>query len=720
MEYLKKLTLCLPAAILLMLTGCMENDNKEMTHTYPAADLTYPETRKEAVTDDYFGTEVADPYRWLEADTATEVKAWVDEQNKVTFGYLESIPFRKQVRDRAEELFNYTKYSAPRQVGDYMVFYKNDGLQNQAVIYIMDKDDREENAEVLIDPNTWSSSGTTAVSLLQASGDQRYIAFLVQQAGSDWGEIRVMDLKSRKELPDVLKWVKFSGAAWAGDGFYYSRYPEPEKGTELTDANSYHSVYYHSLGEDQAEDALIYRDEDAPKMYHNVTTTEDDRYLIMEKASGTDGFETWFLPLDRKGADFQPLFTGFDHKNYVVDHRDGYFYVRTDIEAPNYRLVKIPTDRPEAENWEEVIPEKDFLLENVSAAGDLLFVRYLENATNQVYVYDFDGHEKTQIELPGTGSVSGFGGRKEAENVFYTYTSFIYPATIFKYNIKSGESTVFFSSDIDFDPEKYEEKQVWFESKDGTSVPMFVVHKKGLQLNGENPTLLYAYGGFNISMTPGFSSSRLLLLENGGVYAMPNLRGGGEFGEGWHKQGMFEKKQNVFDDFIAAAEFLIYEGYTSPGKLAISGGSNGGLLVGACMTQRPELYQVAFPAVGVMDMLRFHKFTVGWGWVPEYGSSEDPDQFRYLYAYSPYHNLEDGTAYPATMVTTADHDDRVVPAHSFKFAARLQEAHAGSAPALIRIDKDAGHGAGKPTSKVLDEQADFWSFFFYNTNSSYR
>ena len=488
---------------------------------------------------------------------------------------------------------------------------------------------------------------------------------------------------------------------------------------ELSDENSFHSVYYHQLGHEQNEDELIYRDEEAPKMYHNVSVTEDEEYLILYKASGTDGFETWYKPLHRTGRDFQPLFTGFTNKNSVVDHQDGYFYVHTDVDAPNYRLVEIPVDQPEIEAWVDVIPEKEFLLESVRSAGGKLFANYLENAIDQVYVFDYEGEEEGQVTLPGTGSVGGFGGDQDSEVLYYSFTSFTYPTTIFRYDLASQQSEVFFAPDLDFDPEDYVEKQIWYQSKDSTPVSMFIVHKKDIEMDGSNPTMLYGYGGFNISMGPAFSTSNLILLEKGGVYAMPNLRGGGEYGEEWHQQGMLEKKQNVFDDFIAAAEYLIAEGYTSSSKLAISGRSNGGLLVGACMTQRPDLFQVAFPGVGVMDMLRFHKFTIGWGWVPEYGSSDDAEQFEFLYAYSPYHNLKPGTAYPATLVTTADHDDRVVPAHSFKFAARLQEVQAGPAPVLIRIDKDAGHGAGKPTSKVIEEQADFWSFFFYNMNEGY-
>ncbi len=706
----------------LIITTCIvacSDSEKSSDRSYPPFDGSYPPTEKGGVVDDYFGTEVPDPYRWLEVDTAVRVEQWVDAQNEVTFGYLKDIPFRDDIMTRYEQLYNYTKYGIPRQVGNQLIYFKNDGLQNQPVIYIVEKGEDPAAADVLLDPNVWTESGTTAISLIGSSKDNRYMAFLVQEAGSDWGTIRVIDLDTRDILEDQLEWVKFSGAAWHGNGFFYSRYPEPAEGTELSDQNSFHSVYYHQLGHEQFEDELIYRDEEAPKMYHNVSVTEDDKYLILYKASGTDGFETWFKPLDPPGRDFQPLFTGFTNKNSVVDHRNGYFYVHTDVDAPNYRLVRMQVDKSEADTWTDVIPEKEFLLESVSKAGQKLFANYLENATNQVYIYDYEGQEEGQVSLPGTGSVGGFSGKQDSKEVYYSYTSFTYPTTIFRFDLASRQSEVFFASDLDFNPDDYVEKQVWYKSQDSTPVSMFIVHRKGLEMDGQNPTLLYAYGGFNISMTPSFSTSHLILLEKGGVYAMPNLRGGGEYGEEWHQQGMLEKKQNVFDDFIAAAEYLISEGYTSSEKLAISGRSNGGLLVGACMTQRPELYQVAFPGVGVMDMLRFHKFTIGWGWVPEYGSSDDPEQFKFLYEYSPYHNLTPGTAYPATMVTTADHDDRVVPAHSFKFAARLQEVQAGEAPVLIRIDKDAGHGAGKPTSKVIEEQADFWSFFFYNMNEGY-
>lgn len=711
-----------PLLSLIILVCCVASctdANHNTRGKYPTFDGKYPVTAKEDIVDTLHGTAVPDPYRWLEVDTAARVEAWVDEQNEETFSYLHAVPFRDKIMARYGELFNYAKYGIPWQVGKYLIYSKNDGLQNQPVIYITEQGKDLREADVLIDPNSWSESGTTAISLIGSSQDDRFMAFLIQEAGSDWGAIQVIDLSTKEILSDKLEWVKFSGAAWHKDGFFYSRYPEPQPGMELSDQNSFHSVYYHQLGQEQYEDELIYMDEDAPKMYHNVSVTEDGSYLVMYKASGTDGFETWFRSLKGSGRDFQPLFTGFTNKNSVIDHRGGYFYVHTDVEAPNYRLVRIPVDNVEQEHWENLIPGKEFLLESVSSVGDILFATYLENATHQVYAFNHEGEEQGKVELPGTGSVGGFRGDKNSKEVYYAFTSFTYPTTIFKYDLESRTSDVVFPPDLDFNPEDYIEKQVWYKSKDGTPVSMFIVHKKGLEMDGQNPTLLYGYGGFNISMGPSFSTSTLILLEKGGVYAMPNLRGGGEYGEDWHRQGMLENKQNVFDDFIAAAEYLIDEGYTSSEKLAISGRSNGGLLVGACMTQRPELFQVAFPGVGVLDMLRFHKFTIGWGWVPEYGSSEDPEQFKFLYAYSPYHNLRTGTHYPATLITTADHDDRVVPAHSFKFAARLQEVQSGSAPVLIRIDKEAGHGAGKPTSKVIEEQADFWSFFFYNMNEEY-
>ena len=703
----------IPVIVLLAFYTCSPSHEKEVK--YPPIKVQYPETKKVDVVDDYHGTKVPDPYRWLEYDTAQDVMAWVEAENKVTFGYLDQIPFRQAIKKRYTELFNYPKLSSPRKIGDYYLFYKNDGLQNQSVIYIQKGLDGT--PEVFIDPNKLSEDGTVSISLLGNSKDNIYIAISRSEAGSDWNQIYIMDVETRKELPDRIQWVKFSGASWYKDGFFYSRYPEPEPGAELTRQNLYHAVYYHKLGTDQSEDKLIYEDRQNPRMNHNSYVLEGEQYLVLIASPGTDGFATYIKNLETDG-DFKLISGGYKNKTGVFYHLgDGQFLARTDIDAPNYRVVKIDINKPGKENWVDVIPESKNLLRSANTGGGKLFVSYLQDATSRIYQYDYDGTNKKEIALPGTGSAGGLGGLKEDTVFFYTYTSFIYPPTIFTYNLNNGKSTIFYKTKLKFNPEDYIEKQVFYESKDGTKVPMFIVHKKGLKLTGSNPTELYGYGGFNISLTPSFSTSRIILLENGGVYAMANLRGGGEYGESWHQAGMLGKKQNVFDDFIAAAEYLIKEGYTSSEKLAISGRSNGGLLVGACMTQRPSLYKVAFPGVGVMDMLRFHLFTIGRAWVVEYGSSEDPEQFKWLYSYSPYHNIKDGVAYPATMVTTADHDDRVVPAHSFKFAARLQAAQAGDNPVLIRIEKRAGHGAGKPTSKIIEEEADKWSFFFYNTNT---
>ncbi|MDX1941791.1 MAG: prolyl oligopeptidase family serine peptidase, partial [Saprospiraceae bacterium] len=665
-------------------------------------------------SDDYHGTQIADPYRWLEIDTAADVEAWVQSQNSVTFDYLSKIPYRKDIADRYADLFNFAKYSAPFREGEYYFFYKNDGLQNQSVIYV--QKGLEGTPEVLIDPNQWSKDGTTAISLLGADKNAKYMAFTIQEAGSDWQQIRVMEIATKKELPDVLKWVKFSGASWYKDGFFYNRYPEPIKGAELSGNNQYHSIFYHKIGTDQSQDKLIYRDDANPNHYHFGNVTEDNKYFIMYKQPGTDGFATYYKDLE-KDTPFKILFDGYNNKSSVVHNIGIKFLVLTDIDAPNYRLIEVDINKPSKANWKEIIPEAENLLQNVTTGGGKMFANYLVNATDRYYQMNYEGSDKKEIQLPGLGSAGGFGAYEEDKVLFYTFTSFIYPNTIFKYDPATGKSEEFFKSELKFNPQDYVEKQVFYNSKDGTKVSMFIVHKKDINLDGNNPTYLYAYGGFNVSMTPFFSTTNLILLENGGVYALPNLRGGGEYGEEWHKAGMLEKKQNVFDDFIAAGEYLIKEKYTSKEKLAIAGGSNGGLLVGAAMTQRPDLFAVAFPAVGVMDMLRYHQFTVGKGWIPEYGSSEDPEQFKYLVKYSPLHNLKKGVKYPATMVTTADHDDRVVPAHSFKFAAKLQESHEGENPVLIRIETNAGHGAGKPTAKIIEEQADIWSFFFYNTNS---
>ncbi len=710
---MKRIIFTLPVALIFF--ACNEDDQTSKSRMT----LNYPESRLSEVVDTLWAQAVPDPYRWLEDDNDPEVVQWVKAQNKVTRSFLDDIPFRNQIRDRYEALYNYEKVGQPYKVGDRYFIYRNDGLQNQSVIYV--RNGRNGDDEVFIDPNQLSDDGTVTVSLMGASEDHKYIAITRNEAGSDWGQIRVINIETGDETGDVLKWVKFSGASWYKDGFFYSRYPEPKEGGELSAENTFHRVFYHKLGTPQEEDELIYSNDKAPNMYHWANTTEDKRYLILYASTGTDGYECMYLDLNDRMAGFTKLFSGFENKSSVIDHHKGRFLVTTDIDAPKYRLVSIDPKNPAKSAWKEIISEGEHLLEGVETAGGKLFASYLENACTKVYTMNYDGTDRRSIEFPdATGSASGFSGKKDYKTVFYTFTSFTYPTSIYEYDIASGESTLFYAPELDFDPEKFESKQVFYKSNDGTDVSMFIVHKKGLDPKGEAPTMLYGYGGFNVSLTPSFNVSNIVLLEQGGVYAMANLRGGGEYGEDWHEGGMLLKKQNVFDDFISAAEYLIKEGYTNSDRLAIAGGSNGGLLVGAAMTQRPELFKVAFPAVGVMDMLRYHRFTVGWGWIPEYGCADSSQvHFENLMAYSPLHNLKDGTSYPATMVTTADHDDRVVPAHSFKFAARLQAAHKGENPVVIRIDERAGHGAGKPTSKIIDEQADRWAFMFANMNFDY-
>jgi prolyl oligopeptidase len=674
--------------------------------------IQYPRTEKTDQTDSYFGTQVADPYRWLEYDTAADVTQWVEAQNQVTQNYLASIPFRGAVKKRLEELWNYPKYSAPFKKGDYYFFYKNDGLQNQSVLYY--QKNLDDQPEVFLDPNTLSKDGTVALSGITFSKDHKYAAYTISESGSDWQQIFVMEVATKKLLSDHIKWVKFSSASWQENGFYYSRYDEPVKGKEYSNQNQYQKVYYHTLGNSQAQDQLVFEDKEHPLRYFFAQVTEDERFAVIYASEGTQGTELYAKDLTTNQPGFQMLCKGFEYNYTVVDNVGNKLLVLTDNGAPNYRLVSIDPRQTQSSSWKTIIPEKKELLEGVSSAGGKLFASYLKDASSKVYQLSMDGKAEQEIKLPAIGSAGGFSGEKTDKELFYTFTSFTYPTTIYKYTIATGKTDLFRKSEVKFNTEDYITKQVFYTSKDGTRVPMFIVHKKGLKLNGNNPTYLYAYGGFNISLTPSFSTSRMVFLENGGIFAMPNLRGGGEYGENWHKGGMLEKKQNVFDDFIAAAEYLIKEKYTSSQKLAIAGGSNGGLLVGAAMTQRPELFKVALPAVGVMDMLRYHKFTIGWGWAVEYGSSEKEDQFNYLFKYSPLHNLKEGVHYPATLVTTADHDDRVVPAHSFKFAATLQEKHKGKNPVLIRIETKAGHGAGKPTSKQIEEAADIWSFVWYN------
>ncbi len=678
-----------------------------------AAKLAYPETKKVDQVDDYFGTKVADPYRWLEDDNAEDTKAWVEAQNKVTFGYLDQIPYRPAIKARLTEIFNYPRYSSPFRVGENYFFYKNDGLQNQSVCYV--QKGLAGAPEVFFDPNALSPDGTIRVGIIGPSNNDKLLAVSRGEAGSDWSEIRVMDIATKQELPDRVQWVKFSGAAWHGDGFYYSGYDKPAAGDELKAKNEFQKVFYHKLGDPQEKDVLVWEDKEHPLRYVGAGTTEGEEWLMLAISEGTSGSEVWVKDLAKKNAPFTMLFKGFEFDASPLEVVDGKFLVHTNADAPNFRVVAIDPANPAKENWQTVIPEKPEVLSGAGTAGGYLFTNYLKDANTKIYQHTLDGAPVREIELPALGSAGGFGGKRDEKVMFYTFTSFTYPPTIYKFDPAAGASEVFRKPEVKFDPSAYETKQVFYASKDGTKVPMFIVYKKGLKLNGKNPTYLTAYGGFNISLTPSFSPVFVPLLENGGVFAQPNLRGGGEYGETWHKAGMLDKKQNVFDDFIAAAEYLIKEKYTSTPRLAIEGGSNGGLLVGAVMAQRPELFGVALPAVGVMDMLRFHKFTVGWGWAVEYGSSDKEDQFAYLYKYSPLHNLKPGVCYPATMITTADHDDRVVPAHSFKFAATLQAAHACAKPVVIRIETRSGHGSSN-LSKAIEELSDQWSFMFYNMN----
>ena len=680
----------------------------------------YPETRRDTtVVDDYFGTKVADPYRWLEDDTSAETAAWVEAENKVTQDYLAQIPYRSAVRARLDQLFDYPKVGTPWRVGEYFFFYKNDGLQNQSVLYC--QKGLEGTPEVFLDPNTLSADGTVALGDVSFSLDDKYCAYATSQSGSDWVEINVMEVASKTKLPDVIKWVKFSGASWAKNGgFYYSRYDEP-KGSALSAKNEYQQVYFHKLGEAQSADKLVYEDKAHPLRYFAGFESEDGKWVFVSGSEGTSGTEILYKSSADKGA-FKTLFAGFKNDYAVVEVVDNKAFVLTNFEAENFRLVSVDLTNPAA-GIQNVVAESENLLQWATTAGGALFVGHLKDASTRVSQYTLEGAPVRTIDLPGIGTAGGFSGKKEDKFVFYGFSSFTVPPTSYKYTIADGKSELYRQTEVKFDVDQFTVEQVFYPSKDGTKVPMFLVYKKGLVRDGSAPTMLYAYGGFNISLTPGFSPSNILLLEQGGIYALANLRGGGEYGEKWHKGGMLENKQNVFDDFISAAEFLISEKYTSAGKLAISGGSNGGLLVGACLVQRPDLFAAAFPEVGVLDMLRYHKFTIGWGWAVEYGSSDVEAQFDYLIKYSPLHNIKVGVDYPATMVMTADHDDRVVPAHSFKFAAALQAAQTQTGctnPILIRIDSKAGHGAGKPIAKVLDAAADRWSFMLWNTESNYK
>ena len=672
--------------------------------------LNYPPSYPDpTVVDIYHGQPVPDPYRWLEDLDSEQTRAWIEAQNQLTFDYLRQIPARQRLLERLTQLWNYERYSQPFKEGNRYFYFKNDGLQNQSVLYTQESLEAE--ARVLLDPNTFSEDGTVALSGIAISRDGRYLAYGLSCSGSDWQEWKVRDIETGEDLPDHLRWVKFSGASWTldGQGFFYSRYDEPAPGSEYESANYFQKLYYHRLGTSQSEDVLVYHRPDQKEWGFAGGVTEDGNYLIISVWRGTDPKNLIFYKdLRDPQSPVVELIREFEAEYSFVGNDGSRFWLLTDCQAPRRRLVAIDLEQPD--RVQEVIPEAEETLQGVSLINNQFVAFYLKDAHTQIKTFALDGSYLGEIPLPGLGSASGFGGKRYDTETFYTFTSFTTPPTIYRYDFTSGTSTLFRQPQVDFDPQAYEVQQVFYTSKDGTRIPMFLVHRRGLARTGDHPTLLYGYGGFGISLTPSFSVGLVAWLEMGGVYAQPSLRGGGEYGEEWHQAGTKLNKQKVFDDFIAAAEWLIAHGYTNPAKLAISGGSNGGLLVGACLVQRPELFAAALPAVGVFDMLRFHKFTIGWAWISEYGSPENPEEFKALYAYSPLHNLKPGTAYPATLITTADHDDRVVPAHSFKFAAALQAAQGGSQPILIRIDTKAGHGAGKPTSKLIEEAADRWAF----------
>jgi prolyl oligopeptidase len=682
--------------------------------------LSYPTTRKADQTDDYHGVKVSDPYRWLEDPDSEETQAWVEAQNQVTFGYLSEIPAREKIKQRLTKLWDYEKYGIPFKEGDRYFYYKNNGLQNQSVLYTLTSLDGE--PKVLIDPNTFSEDGTIALGGIAITEDGKLIAYGLSTSGSDWQEWKVRNVETGEDLSDHLKWLKFSGASWThdGKGFFYSRYDEPNEKTKHEDLNYYQKLFYHKLGTPQSEDVLICDRPDEKEWGFSGGVTEDGKYLIVSVWLGTNPQNLIFYKdLTAPESSIVELINKFEAEYSFIDNEGSLFWFQTDLNAPLGRVIAIDTNNPPPSSlagddsqgqFTEIIPEAAETLGGIGILNNQFIASYLKDAYTQIKIFNLDGSFVRDIALPGIGSAGGFGGKRHDTESFYAYTSFTTPNTIYRYNMLTDESAIYRQPKVDFNPEDYETKQVFYPSKDGTQVPMFITHKKGLQLDGNNPTYLYGYGGFSVSLTPSFSLSRLVWLEMGGVYVTACLRGGGEYGESWHQAGTKLNKQNVFDDFISAAEWLIDNKYTKPAKLAIAGGSNGGLLVGACMTQRPELFGAALPAVGVLDMLRFHKFTIGHAWVPEYGSADNPAEFPTIHGYSPLHNLKAGTAYPATMITTADHDDRVVPAHSFKFASALQATHVGEKPVLIRIETKAGHGGGKPTAKVIEELADEWAF----------
>jgi len=688
-------------------------------HTSPNTNkMAYPKTNKIDIQDTYFGNTINDPYRWLEDDRSADTKAWVDAENKVTQNYLNRIPFRPAIKSRLETLWNYEKYTAPFKEGDYTYFYKNDGLQNQYVLY---RQRDKTKPEVFLDPNIFSKDATTSLAGIEFTKDGSMAAYQISEGGSDWRKVIILNTNDHTIIGDTLIDVKFSGLAWKGnEGFFYSSYDKPSEGSQLSGLTQFHKLYFHRIGSSQKEDRLVFGGEQSPRRYIGAGVTEDERFLVITAAESTTGNELYFQDLSKPGSPIVNVVNNFKGDHSIIDNQGSKLYIFTNLNAPNYKVVTVDASSPSPENWKDLIPETDNVL-SISTAGGKIFANYLKDATSLVMQYDMDGKLERTVTLPGVGSASGFYAKKTNKELYYTFTSYIYPPTIFKYIIANGQSIEYKKSGVKFDPSNFISKQVFYTSKDGTKIPMIITHKKGIELNGKNPTLLYGYGGFSVSLTPAFSTSNIILLEQGGIYAVPNLRGGGEYGDKLHIAGTKMNKQKVFDDFIAAAEYLISNKYTSKDFLAVSGGSNGGLLVGAVMSQRPELFKVALPAVGGLDMHRYNKFTAGAVWAYDYGTAEDSkEMFEYLLKYSPYHALKPGISYPATLITTADHDDRVVPAHSFKFAARLQEYHKGESPALIRIETNAGHGAGKPTTKILEEQADKWAFMLYNMGLTFK
>jgi prolyl oligopeptidase len=679
-----------------------------------SAPIVYPQARRGDQVDDYHGTKVADPYRWLEDTDSAETHAWVEAENKITFPYLEQLPYRQAIHDRLTKLWNYERFTTPSQHGGRYFFQHNTGLQQQNVLLVAESLNAE--PRVLLDPNTLSADGTVALAGTAISDDGKLMAYGLATSGSDWNEWRVRDIDTGKDLSDDLKWVKFSGASWTKDnkGIFYSRYDEP-KGAALRDTNYFQKLYYHRIGTAQSEDKLIYERPDVKEMMFGGSVTDDGNYLVIYVVKDTSSKNClYYKDLTQPDSPVVKLIDDFEAQYLVVDNDGPTFWIHTDLDAPRGRLIAIDTRHPERANWKTVVAQGVDKLEFANLVDNVFLLGYLKDAHTEVRVHDLSGKLLRTVDLPGIGTAGGFGGKRKDKETFYAYTSFISPTTVYRYDPEAGKSSIFRQPKVDFDASRFETKQVFYTSKDGTRIPMFLTYKKGITLDGQNPTLLYAYGGFDISLTPNFSVPNVVWLEMGGIYAQPNLRGGGEYGEEWHQAGMKSKKQNVFDDFIAAAEWLIANKYTSTPKLAVRGGSNGGLLIGAVVTQRPDLFGAALPEVGVMDMLRFHKFTIGWSWTSDYGSSDNADDFKTLYAYSPLHNLKPGTKYPPTLIATSDHDDRVVPGHSFKFAATMQADQAGPAPILIRIETKAGHGAGKSITKLIDETSDTWSFLAYN------